>query len=177
MLGLVTQGRACTFQNRNLWELGMRVPDPCIKGGAAWSETGSLASWACVVGGHVLSSWGGAYSFWGGACRELDMRLRGVKRGGASRRGLGWPELARASWGRMLSSLTPPGCGMASPRELTQNPLKKIWMPYSNGRPALHACQRGGEAGSAGSGEGSALGWVDRAAWAVVSPGEGAADR
>ncbi|KAF3829169.1 hypothetical protein GH733_003433, partial [Mirounga leonina] len=31
---------------------------------------------------------------------------------------------------------------MASPRELTQNPLKKIWMPYSNGRPALHACQR-----------------------------------
>uniref|UniRef100_A0A667GAP7 6-phosphofructo-2-kinase/fructose-2,6-biphosphatase 4 n=1 Tax=Lynx canadensis TaxID=61383 RepID=A0A667GAP7_LYNCA len=32
---------------------------------------------------------------------------------------------------------------MASPRELTQNPLKKIWMPYSNGRPALHACQRG----------------------------------
>uniref|UniRef100_A0A8C5JZA6 6-phosphofructo-2-kinase/fructose-2,6-biphosphatase 4 n=1 Tax=Jaculus jaculus TaxID=51337 RepID=A0A8C5JZA6_JACJA len=28
---------------------------------------------------------------------------------------------------------------MASPRELTQNPLKKIWMPYSNGRPALHA--------------------------------------
>uniref|UniRef100_A0A2K6CSN9 6-phosphofructo-2-kinase/fructose-2,6-biphosphatase 4 n=1 Tax=Macaca nemestrina TaxID=9545 RepID=A0A2K6CSN9_MACNE len=33
---------------------------------------------------------------------------------------------------------------MASPRELTQNPLKKIWMPYSNGRPALHACQRGG---------------------------------
>ncbi|KAB0396999.1 hypothetical protein E2I00_000581 [Balaenoptera physalus] len=34
-------------------------------------------------------------------------------------------------------------CVMASPRELTQNPLKKIWMPYSNGRPALHACQRG----------------------------------
>ncbi|XP_057343999.1 6-phosphofructo-2-kinase/fructose-2,6-bisphosphatase 4 isoform X2 [Manis pentadactyla] len=32
---------------------------------------------------------------------------------------------------------------MASPRELTQNPLKKIWMPYSNGRPALHASQRG----------------------------------
>ncbi|KAL0599837.1 6-phosphofructo-2-kinase/fructose-2,6-bisphosphatase 4 [Plecturocebus cupreus] len=32
---------------------------------------------------------------------------------------------------------------MASPRELTQNPLKKIWMPYSNGRPALHACPRG----------------------------------
>ncbi|XP_006893000.1 PREDICTED: 6-phosphofructo-2-kinase/fructose-2,6-bisphosphatase 4 isoform X4 [Elephantulus edwardii] len=32
---------------------------------------------------------------------------------------------------------------MASPRELTQNPLKKIWMPYSNGRPALNACQRG----------------------------------
>nr|KAF6335621.1 6-phosphofructo-2-kinase/fructose-2,6-biphosphatase 4 [Pipistrellus kuhlii] len=31
---------------------------------------------------------------------------------------------------------------MASPRELTQNPLRKIWMPYSNGRPALHACQR-----------------------------------
>ncbi|XP_025740772.1 6-phosphofructo-2-kinase/fructose-2,6-bisphosphatase 4 isoform X1 [Callorhinus ursinus] len=31
---------------------------------------------------------------------------------------------------------------MASPRELTQNPLKKIWIPYSNGRPALHACQR-----------------------------------
>lgn len=38
-----------------------------------------------------------------------------------------------------------PGPGMASPRELTQNPLKKIWMPYSNGRPALHASQRGGK--------------------------------
>lgn len=66
---------------------------------------------------------------------------------------------------------------MASPRELTQNPLKKIWMPYSNGRPALHACQRGGEAGSAGRGEGGARGWVDRKAWAVVSRGEGAESR
>ncbi|XP_030883663.1 6-phosphofructo-2-kinase/fructose-2,6-bisphosphatase 4 [Leptonychotes weddellii] len=43
---------------------------------------------------------------------------------------------------------------MASPRELTQNPLKKIWMPYSNGRPALHACQRRGEAGSMEKGRG-----------------------
>lgn len=66
---------------------------------------------------------------------------------------------------------------MASPRELTQNPLKKIWMPYSNGRPALHACQRGGEAGSAGRGEGGARGWVDREAWAVGSRGEGAGSR
>lgn len=40
-----------------------------------------------------------------------------------------------------------PSPGMASPRELTQNPLKKIWMPYSNGRPALHASQRGGKTG------------------------------
>ncbi|XDC85172.1 hypothetical protein R6Z07F_016345 [Ovis aries] len=40
-------------------------------------------------------------------------------------------------------SRTHPSPRMASPRELTQNPLKKIWMPYSNGRPALHACQRG----------------------------------
>lgn len=45
-----------------------------------------------------------------------------------------------------------PDTGMASPRELTQNPLKKIWMPYSNGRPALHASQRGGKTGSVGKG-------------------------
>lgn len=74
-----------------------------------------------------------------------------------------------ASRGWKPYSRIPPGFGMASPRELTQNPLKKIWMPYSNGRPALHACQRGGEAGSAGSREGGAPGWVDRAAWAVAS--------
>ena len=60
---------------------------------------------------------------------------------------------------------------MASPRELTQNPLKKIWMPYSNGRPALHACQRGGEAGVMGKREGGAEVWV------VVSLGEGTGNR
>lgn len=68
-------------------------------------------------------------------------------------------------------SPTHPSPRMASPRELTQNPLKKIWMPYSNGRPALHACQRGGEAGSAGKGEGGAWAWV------LVLRGEGAGNR
>ncbi|XP_078517756.1 6-phosphofructo-2-kinase/fructose-2,6-bisphosphatase 4 isoform X2 [Lissotriton helveticus] len=29
-----------------------------------------------------------------------------------------------------------------SPRELTQNPLKKIWMPYNNGLPGKHTSQR-----------------------------------
>uniref|UniRef100_A0AAX7UHZ1 6-phosphofructo-2-kinase domain-containing protein n=1 Tax=Astatotilapia calliptera TaxID=8154 RepID=A0AAX7UHZ1_ASTCA len=29
-----------------------------------------------------------------------------------------------------------------NPRELTQNPLKKIWMPYKNGLPEKHICQR-----------------------------------
>ncbi|TFK00599.1 Na(+)/H(+) exchange regulatory cofactor NHE-RF4 [Platysternon megacephalum] len=34
----------------------------------------------------------------------------------------------------------------ASPaRELTQNPLQKIWEPYNNGLPAKHSAQRGGE--------------------------------
>ncbi|XP_028574662.1 6-phosphofructo-2-kinase/fructose-2,6-bisphosphatase 4 isoform X1 [Podarcis muralis] len=34
---------------------------------------------------------------------------------------------------------------MASPpaRELTQNPLQKIWVPYNNGLPAKHSAQRG----------------------------------
>ncbi|XP_013363025.1 PREDICTED: 6-phosphofructo-2-kinase/fructose-2,6-bisphosphatase 4 [Chinchilla lanigera] len=59
-------------------------------------------------------------------------------RGGTSG-GPRWP----GSWVRSCRSQSPLGHGMASPRELTQNPLKKIWMPYSNGRPALHACQRG----------------------------------
>lgn len=30
------------------------------------------------------------------------------------------------------------------PRELTQNPLKKIWMPYKNGLPETHISQRKG---------------------------------
>lgn len=55
-----------------------------------------------------------------------------------------------------------PSPGMASPRELTQNPLKKIWMPYSNGRPALHASQRGGKTGVLKErGEVNPDGWVD----------------
>ncbi|XP_018114401.1 6-phosphofructo-2-kinase/fructose-2,6-bisphosphatase 4 isoform X1 [Xenopus laevis] len=29
-----------------------------------------------------------------------------------------------------------------SPRELTQNPLKKIWVPYNNGHPVQHSAQR-----------------------------------
>lgn len=110
-----------------------------------------------MVRGQALFSWGGAYLFWGGACRELDLRHRGLKGGGTEGRGLEWPEVARLL-GSKRRSPTHPRLGMASPRELTQNPLKKIWMPYSNGRPALHACPRGGEAGSAGSGEGGALG-------------------
>lgn len=106
--------------------------------------------------GHAWSNarhlcWGGAYSTWGGACGEWDRRQRGSGRGGAEGRGLEWPEVARLL-GWQQRSRTHPSPRMASPRELTQNPLKKIWMPYSNGRPALHACQRGGEAGSAGKG-------------------------
>lgn len=31
-----------------------------------------------------------------------------------------------------------------TPRELTQNPLKKIWMPYKNGLPETHISQRKG---------------------------------
>lgn len=41
----------------------------------------------------------------------------------------------------------------ASPaRELTQNPLQKIWVPYNNGLPAKHSAQRGGEWTGAGAG-------------------------
>lgn len=32
-----------------------------------------------------------------------------------------------------------------SPRELTQNPLRKIWMPYKNGLPEKHIPQRKGK--------------------------------
>uniref|UniRef100_A0A3Q3FPF9 Uncharacterized protein n=1 Tax=Labrus bergylta TaxID=56723 RepID=A0A3Q3FPF9_9LABR len=31
-----------------------------------------------------------------------------------------------------------------NPRELTQNPLKKIWMPCENGLPEKHISQRKG---------------------------------
>lgn len=95
----------------------------------------------------------------------MDWRLHGSRRGGAEGRGLEWPEVA---WllGRGPRSPTHPIPGMASPRELTQNPLKKIWMPYSNGRPALHACQRGGEAGSLGKGRAA-----HRDAW-IGRPGQ-----
>lgn len=47
------------------------------------------------------------------------------------------------------NSSTPPADGMedqtaSNPRELTQNPLKKIWMPYKNGLPEKHIAQRKG---------------------------------
>ena len=99
--------------------------------------------------------------------------LRGVGRASTrlqEGRGIEWPEVARPL-GWKQRSPTPPSPRMASPRELTQNPLKKIWMPYSNGRPALHACQRGGEAGSAGKAEGGAWAWV------LVLQGKGAGNR
>uniref|UniRef100_A0A3Q3X638 Uncharacterized protein n=1 Tax=Mola mola TaxID=94237 RepID=A0A3Q3X638_MOLML len=32
----------------------------------------------------------------------------------------------------------------SNPRELTQNPLKKIWMPCKNGLPEKHISQRKG---------------------------------
>lgn len=73
----------------------MRLLYPIIKGGPAWSKTSSEASWACVVEDQALFCWGGAFSFWGGACGELDQRKRGFRRGGAERRGLEWPEVAR----------------------------------------------------------------------------------
>lgn len=125
----------------------MRVLDPPREGRARRVQNQLVGDWACVVGGRALFCWGRPYSFWGGACRELERRLLGSRRGGAEGRGLEWPEVARLL-GRKPRSPTHQVRGMASPRELTQNPLKKIWMPYSNGRPALHACQRRGEAGS-----------------------------
>ncbi|KAJ8791925.1 hypothetical protein J1605_004150 [Eschrichtius robustus] len=73
-----------------------------------------------------------------GSSRQGGAGLRGRAEG----RGIEWPEVARPL-GWKQRSPTLPSPRMASPRELTQNPLKKIWMPYSNGRPALHACQRG----------------------------------
>lgn len=95
----------------------MRVLDPSIKGGTAGSETGSSASWACVVGGQPLSSWGGAYSFGGGACGEVGLRLRGVKRGGDARRSLEWLELPRL-----------PGVGSQAVRHLPA----PGWRPHGN---------------------------------------------
>lgn len=118
-----------------------------------------------MVAGRALFSWGRAYWFWGGACEELDTRLRGSRRGGAGGRGLEWPEVDWLLLVRKPRSPTHHVPGMASPRELTQNPLKKIWMPYSNGRPALHACQRGGEAGSVEKGRAvHGNGWIGRPA-------------
>lgn len=38
--------------------------------------------------------------------------------------------------------------GHANPRELTQNPLKKIWMPCKNGLPEKHISQRKGAYGN-----------------------------
>lgn len=35
----------------------------------------------------------------------------------------------------------------SNPRELTQNPLKKIWMPYKNGLPEKHISQKKGAYG------------------------------
>nr|KAF6310985.1 6-phosphofructo-2-kinase/fructose-2,6-biphosphatase 4 [Myotis myotis] len=83
--------------------------------------------------GRGLRVLGGALGV-GRASRQLE-------EGRAEGRGLRWPELA-GLLGWEPCGPTARGSGMASPRELTQNPLKKIWMPYSNGRPALHACQR-----------------------------------
>lgn len=40
---------------------------------------------------------------------------------------------------RAMEDETPP-----NPRELTQNPLKKIWMPCKNGLPEAHISQRKG---------------------------------
>lgn len=36
----------------------------------------------------------------------------------------------------------------SNPRELTQNPLKKIWMPCKNGLPEKHISQRKGAYGN-----------------------------
>ena len=41
-----------------------------------------------------------------------------------------------------------PASNPAKPRELTQNPLKKIWMPYKNGLPEKHTSQRKGWCGN-----------------------------
>lgn len=150
VLGSLLAGGVGTMQASNLWGVGHARPRCRRQGRACSALTGWQASWACAIGGRALPAGGRAYSSGGGACRESDGRLPGSGRGGAGRgpgRGLEWPEVARLL-GRKRRSPSHRVPGMASPRELTQNPLKKIWMPYSNGRPALHACQRGGEAGS-----------------------------
>uniref|UniRef100_A0A3Q3E2I5 Uncharacterized protein n=1 Tax=Hippocampus comes TaxID=109280 RepID=A0A3Q3E2I5_HIPCM len=41
----------------------------------------------------------------------------------------------------------PPPTSNLNPRELTQNPLKKIWMPCKNGLPERHISQRKGTYG------------------------------
>ncbi|XP_029357593.1 6-phosphofructo-2-kinase/fructose-2,6-bisphosphatase 4a isoform X5 [Echeneis naucrates] len=46
-------------------------------------------------------------------------------------------EVASTSATDGMEDKTPP-----NPRELTQNPLKKIWMPYKNGLPEKHISQR-----------------------------------
>uniref|UniRef100_M3YTZ3 6-phosphofructo-2-kinase/fructose-2,6-biphosphatase 4 n=1 Tax=Mustela putorius furo TaxID=9669 RepID=M3YTZ3_MUSPF len=141
VLGSCIPGRFGTIPALNLWGAGHARPRSPREGRACGVQNRLVGDWACVVGGRALFCWGRAYSFWGGACRELERRLRGSRRGGAEGRGLEWPEVARLL-GRKPHSPTHQVQVMASPRELTQNPLKKIWMPYSNGRPALHACQR-----------------------------------
>lgn len=55
-----------------------------------------------------------------------------------------------------LPATAPPGGSRAAmehetpavPRELTQNPLKKIWMPCKNGLPEKHISQRKGTCGA-----------------------------
>lgn len=49
------------------------------------------------------------------------------------------PAAASASYEDTMEDRTP-----SNPRELTQNPLKKIWMPCKNGLPEKHISQRKG---------------------------------
>lgn len=60
---------------------------------------------------------------------------------------------AREETARTNPPAAPPGGSRAAmephetpsvPRELTQNPLKKIWMPCKNGLPEKHISQRKG---------------------------------
>lgn len=88
----------------------MRVVDARTKGG----PLGQIPAGPRV--GHASSearpsSGGGAYSFRGGACEALNTRHRGLRRGGAYRRGLEWPELAQLPGARSVAArlLTSPG--------------------------------------------------------------------
>lgn len=82
VLDLFRGGGACAIQDLRLLGVGHARRGSPHEGRPARPDPGSSASWACAVGGQALQL-GGAYSFRGGACEELNTRHRGLRRGGA----------------------------------------------------------------------------------------------